>query len=213
MVKQVNWQSKLQQVDEEIDLLQRLIATKEQEKTYLEEIVSGGGLTSAFPASNPSTENVSRDLAEHVVEELNKGLSKRRGRPPGSKNKVKAENVSKILEENDGELTKRRGRPPGSKNKQKQSSVVVDRVIINRIQEESSDLEELLDRLENIGQTQKRPIKLDDFVKILNREGFDYKSKIVRAGLNNLVAVGKFIQNDDEDRSYEYFTADSDYGF
>lgn len=186
MSKQVNWEVNLGKVEREIDLLKELLASKQQEKVSLENIIANGGvhLETSLPTIRKINEK--NPVAETALQNLNQEVVKRgRGRPKGSKNKPKALEATNV------------------------KSVVIKDVLV----EEEADLEELPARLEEIGQNMNRPIKLNDFVRILRKEGFPYDSKAVKVELLNLVRIGKFIRNDDEERSYEYVKADLGYGF
>lgn len=186
MSKQVNWEANLGKVEREIDLLKALLSTKQQEKVSLENIIANGGVH--VETSLPTIRKISESnpVAEVAIQNLNQEVVKRgRGRPKGSKNKPKG-------------LETTNAKPVAT------NTVVVEQEI---------DLEELPARLEEIGQSTNRPIKLTDFVRILRKEGFPYDSKAVKVELLNLVRIGKFIRNDDEERSYEYVKADLGYGF
>lgn len=185
MSKQVNWEANLGKVEREIDLLKALISTKQQEKVSLENIIANGGVYVETSLPTIRKINEGNPVAEVAIQNLNQEVVKRG-----------------------------RGRPKGSKNKPKHGDTNVKPVVTKTVVvEDEMDLEELPARLEEIGQSTNRPIKLDDFVRILRKEGFPYDSKAVKVELLNLVRIGKFIRNDDEERSYEYVKAGLEYGF
>lgn len=209
MVKQVNWELKLQKVGREIDQLKDLIATMEEEKLKLEEIVSSGGFAVERTFTSSRVGSNIDSVVERTADDFTTSIKRGPGRPKGSKNKATA---AKVEMEGVAPAKRGPGRPKGSKNK-KNLMIETEPTVSNESIEQENDLEDLPSYLEEIGQSANRPIKLEDFVKILRREGLNYDSKVVRVNLNHLVHVGKFIQNDDQDRSYEYVREDSVCGF
>ncbi len=92
-----------------------------------------------------------------------------------------------------GDAPKRRGRPPGSTNKAKVPS---DGKTIN-----------LPSLLETIAQQMSKPLKIDNFVTLVNQSGYESKAKdlsnMIYQSLTKLVKKGRFKKND-ETREYEY---------
>lgn len=220
MSKKFSWGSKLDQVNQEIGLIRDLVAMKEREAAKIKQIIASENQDVLAPEDEDEVDGdddademnippsysqarIGGNASEEEVAEVEKPRRKP-GRPLGSKNKPKEQVVAAA---NSSEKPHRKpGRPFGSKNKPKFVNTIS---ASNEVDAGEEDFERLELLLGKIGQKINRPIKLEDFVRVLRKNQFDYSSKTVRLCLRNLVKIGKFVQIDDEDRSYEYVDENS----
>lgn len=135
---------------------------------------------------------------------------KRRGRPPGSKNKNSGESASPS--------GKRRGRPPGSKNKTSGESASAEEpvdyeIVVNssvrgrpksneiRINVDGSELA-LPELLQNIAEQSDRPLRHQDFVHAVLESGYESESEnisgVVHKALQKLVKSGIIYKDNDK---------------
>lgn len=172
MSKQIDFSSKIQGVDRDIQLLKELLDIKLREKNCLEQLVGeveieGRSETVAEPSSLFAT-----GVIQHAVD-------------PAPKKKI--------------------GRPLGSTSK-KSASVEGSDI------SDDKEMEELGTHLETIALKTERPLKLEEFVKILRNNGFGGEnkefSKFVKKALMKLQRDGKLVQVDDEteERHYEHIS-------
>lgn len=112
----------------------------------------------------------------------------------------------KVPQQDTGEKRKR-GRPPGSKNKPKDGEQTVDAVGGDGDGDGDGKVIDLPGLIETIGQQVHKPLTVADFVTLVLESGYTTKAKdfsnIVYQSLHKLVKRGMFVRNG-ETRAYEY---------